>query len=129
MDKQEKFMLDLETKYPKLFKKKIWPEFNEGWYPLVEQLSAEISAKYDSWGSIPDLPYVAQMKEKFGGLRFYLESDTFFMDHSDKYDELDQIISKYESLSKKTCELCGKEGKVDNIKNGYWIKTLCEDCN
>ncbi len=129
MDKQEKFMLDLQTKYPKLFKKRIWPEFDEGWHDLVDKLSAEIYEKYDQWNNVSDLPYVAQMKEKFGGLRFYLESDTFFMDEPDKYEELDKIIRKYEGIAKKVCETCGKEGTLGKRKNSdYWLKTLCEDC-
>jgi hypothetical protein len=128
MDKQVKFVDDLRSKYPKLYKKNIWPEFDEGWYELVANLSSEIYEKYDKWSSLPDLPYVAQMKEKFGGLRFYLESNTFFMEEPEKYEELDKIIAKYESISKVTCETCGSPNSSVRRKNGYWLKCMCDNC-
>jgi hypothetical protein len=123
------FTEGLKAKYPKLYKKDVWAEFSEGWYDLVDKLSAEIYAKYEQWSSVPDLPYVAQMKEKFGGLRFYLESNTFFMDYPEKYDELDKIIAKYEKISQNTCELCGASGTLGRKGRSYWLQTLCVPCN
>jgi hypothetical protein len=56
-----------------------------------------------------------QCKEKFGGLRFYIET----------YPEGGHdVISKYEKLSHETCEECGVEASPSKI-NG-WIHTLCD---
>ena len=60
--------------------------------------------------------HVSQVKEKFGGLRFYVGAAT---------PEVFDIIDECERLSYKTCELCGKPGKP---REGGWIKTLCDDC-
>ena len=61
-------------------------------------------------------PRAVQVKEKFGGLRFYMTGGT---------DEIFDLIEKAEALSYKTCESCGAPGTQSNSK---WITTLCEDC-
>lgn len=60
---------------------------------------------------------IAQIKEKFGGLRFYISSGP---------KELYDIINKAEEDSYSICEFCGKPGKAVSIR-GWW-KTLCKDC-
>lgn len=60
------------------------------------------------------IPRASQVKEKFGGLRFYVDGG----------DEVsNRLISFAESLSVKTCEVCGAPGRQ---RDGGWIKTLCE---
>ena len=55
----------------------------DGWIPLVQNLIEEaVEAGWDK--------QVCQVKEKFGGLRFYINSAS---------DEVFEIIRKYESLS------------------------------
>lgn len=61
-------------------------------------------------------PEVMQVKEKFGGLRFYT-------DYSNDY--LNGMIHMAECISYKTCEQCGKPGKP---RSGGWVLTLCDDC-
>jgi len=61
-------------------------------------------------------PRASQVKEKFGGLRFYMTTST---------DEMDNLISEAEALSYKTCEDCGQPGKPND---DGWISTLCEKC-
>ena len=80
-----------------------------GWLPLIETLIQELIAV--GWDRD-----CQQIKEKFGGLRFYIGAGN---------DEIHAIISRYESLSYKTCEECGFPGKRTS---GGWIKTLCKDC-
>ena len=57
---------------------------------------------------------VAQIKEKFGGLRFY-------------YDGGDEYISGLESMAEswaaRTCETCGDRGER---RHGGWVRTLCD---
>lgn len=59
---------------------------------------------------------IDQVKEKFGGLRFYYSG-------GDK--DVAGMVYFAECLSYKTCQNCGKEGKCDN--QGWW-RTLCNDC-
>jgi len=48
-------------------------------------------------------------------LRFYVENLS---------DEGYKVVDKYENLSYKTCEICGKEGV---LRKGSWLKTLCDE--
>ena len=81
----------------------------EGWYPIIKDLINELIAL--GWDKHP-----TQVKEKFGGLRFYIET----------YPEgADDIITKYEKLSYETCEKCGEKGTNRKIKS--WIYTLCDE--
>lgn len=59
---------------------------------------------------------VQQVKEKFGTLRYYCNGS----------DNVDRLINLAEILSAMTCENCGKYGK---IRQGGWIRTLCDDCD
>jgi hypothetical protein len=58
---------------------------------------------------------VHQVKEKFGGLRFYVEGNC--------PEKLRELITAMESLSYHVCEVCGAPGKE---RPGGWIKTLCD---
>jgi hypothetical protein len=91
-----------------------------GWVPLVDELHARV-LKLD-----PDI-HVAQVKEKFGGLRYYYDT-------SEKYqkkhggcraftDPMFLLVHAYENISVTTCEVCGERGKQ---REGGWIHTLCD---
>ena len=60
------------------------------------------------------VPVASQVKEKFGGLRFYVQAAT---------DKHYQYISFAESMSYRTCESCGAAGKT--YTDG-WHTTLCD---
>ena len=60
------------------------------------------------------VPVAVQVKEKFGGLRFYVQAAT---------DKHHQYITFAESMSYRICELCGAEGKT--YTDG-WHTTLCD---
>jgi hypothetical protein len=60
------------------------------------------------------VPVAVQVKEKFGGLRFYVQAAT---------DKHYQYISFAESMSYRTCEECGAPGKT--YTDG-WHMTLCD---
>ena len=59
---------------------------------------------------------VIQIKEKFGGLRWYDNGLT---------DEGYEILDKYKKLSERTCICCGKP--ATKITKG-WISPYCDDC-
>lgn len=58
---------------------------------------------------------IHQVKEKFGGLRFYADSTS---------DKVNSAIEAAEVLSYYICEECGKPGSLSNFG---WIKTLCPE--
>lgn len=62
------------------------------------------------------IPVAVQVKEKFGGLRFYIDKGN---------DTVYALLSMAEHLSVKTCEKCGKMGS----KTWYlgWHRTLCRE--
>jgi len=86
-------------------------ECQPGWFPMIYELTKKVSdiAKRDKTET-----QVVQIKEKFGGLRYYINSGT--------YDIL-KLVGKYEDKSYKICEVCGKPGKIDESK--HWLRTLC----
>ena len=63
---------------------------------------------------------IAQIKEKFGGLRWY---DDGFPEEG--WEEYNAWLYKYEDLSFKTCMSCGKP--AIGLTKG-WIMPLCKDC-
>ncbi len=83
-------------------------ELGEGWYGLIKNLIDELLQL--GWDK-----RVQQVKEKFGGLRFYIENPPVG-GH--------EAISRYEKLSYSTCEKCGKEGI---LRAGGLIRTLCDE--
>ena len=82
---------------------------------MVEELGALLE-KYNYQGEYS----ICQIKEKFGGLRWY---DNGFP--TEGYEEYKEWLDKYEELSFKTCIDCGKPAKY--FTRG-WITPICEDC-
>ena len=91
-----------------------WCWLPTGWHDLVTKLDAELRT------IDPDYA-LSQCKEKFGGLRYYVD----FSDQCRDLKEADDIISKYEHISEETCDVCGGPGK-NRSKNG-WLATRCEE--
>lgn len=60
---------------------------------------------------------IAQIKEKFGGLRFYADGGD---------DHVHGMISFAESLSYNICENCWQKGES---RAGGWVVTLCDECH
>ncbi len=80
-----------------------------GWNLLIKNLIQDlINLGWDK--------EVIQVKEKFGGLRFYINEGT---------SEIHQRIAKAEIESMKTCEITGKPGKLRNDIG--WYRTLCDE--
>lgn len=83
-----------------------------GWEPLVDELHAKVLEH------LPDVQ-VVQVKEKFGGLRYYLAG-------SSSSPEVNQLVRESEARSFKTCEWCGTTEDVKTAApEGRWAKTLC----
>jgi hypothetical protein len=125
-------------KYPKIFRDRnksaqetcmCWGfTHDDGWYDIIESLCANIQAHVD-WKrrQHPELTdeefdaqhqvVAAQVKEKFGGLRFYV-------DNCDDY--VRGAVAVAESMSYRTCERCGDKA---HRRSGGWIMTLCDKCH
>ncbi len=114
----------------------------QGWHGIIERLFA---AK-------PTWIQVIQVKEKFGGLRFYVNDGAVRADLFDPAAHVDslaippkhgsqgdgedpvragvkaywELVQDAEAESFKVCEECGKPGSRCTID--HWIKTLCEAC-
>lgn len=98
----------------------------DGWFNIIDCLSATIA---DIMKNHPGRKHltreefdenvqvrVAQVKEKFGSLRFYVDNGN---------SEVSAAIALAESLSGRTCEYCGAQGTP---RRGGWVKVRCDVC-
>lgn len=89
-------------------------EVGEGWVPILDRLANDLVML--GWDRQCD-----QIKEKFGGLRFYIGEGNDAM-----WRRIDQATNE----SEQTCENCGAPGhKRGRESQRYWIKTFCDDCD
>lgn len=94
-----------------------WGFPGDGWFELLRGLSQQLDKLIQCEPEESREHYRAmQVKEKFGGLRFYMVSST---------DAMEDLIEEAESQSYKTCEECGQPGK---LRKGGWYVTLCDTC-
>lgn len=115
------FYKDLCTKYGKIFYDKPHIECPEGWYEIVTELTEELynASKEFVEGSVK----VSYIKEKFGGLRYYIDYDL----PDEQVFELEQIVRKWEKFSYKICIICGTEEGVKPVKK-HWESPICYKC-
>lgn len=90
-------------------------ECGDGWFDLLKECIENIKKVCERTG---DETKVAQIKEKFGTLRFYIDAGN---------DEVYDAIEEAERKSMITCENCGKPGSTRADRP--WIQTLCDACN
>ena len=124
-DEYEVFSKHMEESYPKMFGKP-YGGFcvGKGWWPILESLCANIQSHID-WQQEQKEKYgrgdgceqvrVQQVKEKFGGLRFYYTG-------GDNY--VQGMVRMAEVWAARSCEECGAPGKT---RGGGWIRTLCDE--
>ena len=81
-----------------------------GWYPLVRKLSKDINVELENNPELKSKFKILQVKEKFGGLRFYLSESVS--------ENIDALIAESEELSMDACISCGANvcGKKSIIK-------------
>ena len=73
---------------------------NDGWFPLIDQLCTDLQALTQQ--GHPQTEAV-QVKEKFGGLRFYVRESS---------EEQLKLIDRAEEESYKICDVCSKTGRA-----------------
>lgn len=97
-----------------------------GWWPILNAAFDDIAKIIDEHPEVLSFK-VAQIKEKFGTLRFYYDcnvSRNFSPDLSESiYLEISQVFRRAEELSKLVCDVCGEPG---TLVGGGWIRTRCE---
>lgn len=127
---------NLFEKYPALFRRRNKDDFEtcmyygfscgDGWYKIIDELSEKLSdfiLEYYAFSKGAPVPYVVQVKEKFGSLCFYMSNQT---------KEMTEMIAIAEEQSVVTCEWCGEPGKHDRHREKKekfgWVRTLCDPC-
>lgn len=108
----------LETKHADMFSKPYGGvATGPGWWPIIESLCGSIS-HYLKWRNrdeqLVEPVRVVQIKEKFGGLRFYYEGGD---------ERIRGMVEMAEAWAGYTCEECGVPGQ---LRHGGWIRTLCD---
>lgn len=100
-------------------KEKISPAFgkyisvDEGWYQIVADCDMELTAINSNYK-------ILQIKEKMGGLRYYIEPIDATPDQT---IAMGDVIRKYEDMSFTICEATGLPGVLMKSTSG-WLKTL-----
>jgi len=84
-------------------------ECDSGWYQIIKDLIVDLIEL--GWNK-----EICQVKEKFGGLRFYIYEGS---------NEIHERISKAENQSYEICEVTGKPGQLRTDLG--WIETLCDE--
>jgi hypothetical protein len=89
----------------------------DGWFEIVWRLCEDLEPLVAEAEKATVRPFeVRQVKEKFGGLRFYVSA-------SHRKDTILQRIEAAELDSLRTCEVCGKPGKR---QENDCIRTACD---
>lgn len=103
--------------FPRIFPAQFCFECSDGWFDLLHSLCADIDNECKKLGLTNDQwTKATQIKEKFGGLRFYVTSCA---------TSIHELIASAEEKSLEICESCGLPG---TIRRGGWIRTLCDTC-
>lgn len=91
---------------------------NDGWKKLVldvDEMLVKIDPNYK----------ICQVKEKFGTLRYYYDTQLEYGTVERKM--MDAIVEAAEFRSSITCERCGKYGELRTQR--YYVLTLCDACD
>ena len=131
-EEYDAFAKRMEEKFPLMFANKYGGfAVGKGWWPMLETLCGVIQRHIDNTNNrrasllkknefdqeIPEeVPQVVveQIKEKFGGLRFYYQGGDEFIHGA---------VWLADSLSTQICETCGAPGERGG---DGWIRTTCE---
>lgn len=103
-------------KYPALFSNDALREIAclAGWLTLLDGLCLELQSYMDARPELPPAR-VLTIKEKFGGLRFYICGE-------DQHCRTMIALAQERSLS--ICEVCGKEGSMVGER---WVSIRCPE--
>ncbi len=126
--------VDWQNKYPLACSEGIDTQFYSGWNKIVCDMFDKIEVVLkDMYNLEPERSqerenrfWVGQIKEKFAGLRVYVDIPSFWKtEYQRECDLIQEAINTAESLSTETCEVCGAEGKVVGTR---WLSCRCVRC-
>ncbi len=103
--------------------KYLFASCGDGWKKIIRNTDEKL--KY-----IDPEYTIAQIKEKFGGLRYYY--DNSFESYDDiRREIMDDIVRAAEHEASRTCELCGANKPSDKVEirvHKYWCFGYCQPC-
>lgn len=122
---------ELINKYPKIFQdypgnpgRINWQGLPDGWVHVIDKLCGSIQEYVDTTtkyrgGVAEKIEQVTcvQMKEKYGGLRFYTNGND---------DEVEGMIRMAEYICDHTCQDCGSDQDLGRTTG--WVSVLCRSC-
>lgn len=147
---------DIFARYPEIFRDRTKPmtetcmcwglECSPHWFPIIDALCASIQKPFsgscstaedgsdEGWSYEFPQVVAAQVKSKFGGLRFYydLEPDADFLEKAKRFPKtaqgilvrcagyVDGAIGLAEILCKRTCEETGASGEL-YVKGSWYV--------
>lgn len=91
-------------------------ELPKGWFPLFLQMCQDISYPLAEVGYLDKFRF-SQIKEKYNTMRCY---------NFGAPEEVRNIITKYEVMSRYICTKCGRPAAYET--QGWYIESFCEDC-
>lgn len=89
-------------------------EVGEGWIPIVQ-------ATHEKLKYLDPAYRIDQIKEKFGGLRYYF-TPSVGTEHI-AFQIMCDVVNEAEGRCSLLCEECGNRGE---LRGGGWVKTLCD---
>lgn len=113
---------ELIAKYPGIFRNLSHGDFEcrSGWNEIIDRLCQSICD-----AGLGGKVIAGQVKEKFGGLRFYYEGSSMLTEG--EFKSLWSMLESAERESLVTCEGCGSRESVHANYIGY-MRTLCPEC-
>jgi len=96
-----------------------WVTMSRGWYPIIVALDRRLAELDEDY-------VVHQVKEKFGGLRYYVEPSESASPGT--RTAMREVVKEAQSVAERTCEECGADGAVLRDDRVYW-QTLCDGCS
>lgn len=106
---------EMEKKWQELQERLGYIECGPGWASIIEECDRRLRELDSGYA-------VDQIKEKFGGLRYYATSSSPDVD----VKAWEAAIEDARNQSLETCENCGNAGKLSRF--GYWCRTVCPEC-
>lgn len=95
-----------------------WIDCEEGWWPILVRLDADFAAIDPGFR-------LHQVKQKWGGLRWYYEPSVGLPQAT--CDLLEARLREAEAEAAATCELCGQPGRLARRHSLYAsVQTLCD---
>ena len=88
----------------------------DGWLDIVVEATAQLEALDPGFK-------ILQIKEKFGGLRYYYTPTEGANTATRK--AMEAVVMAAEGTCECTCETCGNSGE---FRDGGWLRTLCDAC-